>query len=193
MLEEKLNEAVQEWEQDIDQKADRLEDKELLDEFYEIWAEDNFVMQQHKVILMNSFFSASFALFEYQLTWLCNDVKRDKGSAFSVKDLKNSFTERVKVYLKKLEVSFPSDSPEWKEINYYQEIRNKIMHEGGYVSSEWEKLKDAQANGIINSSRDDLQLELTLPFCQKASNDFEKFLKKVIGPRKKVEKKSFSG
>lgn len=192
LLDGKLVEAVQEWEQAIDQGAEEIEDKESLNEYYDVWAGDNFVMQQHKIILLNSFFSTSFALFEHHLTWLCNELQQRSGSAFSVKDLKNSFTERVKTYFRKLNFAFPSDSREWNEITFYQEIRNKIMHEGGFVSSNWEGLDNAQMRGIVNSGDDGLQVELTFDFCQKATKDFEQFLKKVVRSRKREENKTSS-
>ena len=65
---------------------------------------------------MNSFFMASFALFEHQLIRLCGRVRRRQGSPFSVNQFKYSLTERAKLYLTKLGVPFPIGTPEWSEI-----------------------------------------------------------------------------
>ena len=79
---------MREWTKDIDQKAQNLEDEDIADQFYEMWAEDMFIMDQHKVILMNSFLTFSFALFEHHLTTLCGHAQRRRCIPFSVGDLK---------------------------------------------------------------------------------------------------------
>ena len=179
LLEPQWAEVVTDWKHTIDQQAQQIEDDDQRDEFYHFYLDDYRDMQQHKIILMNSFFTASFALFEYHLTWLCSHVQQRHGIPFSMNDLKHSLTERAKSYLKKLGVPFPSDAPEWKEIIKYQEIRNKIMHEGGYISCEWGNFSYAQDSGIVGSAEISQQLELTRSFCEKALNDFERFLLRV--------------
>lgn len=174
LLEPYLAEVVHDWGQELDRQARQIDDEEQRDEFYHFHIDDYHDMTQHRVILMNSFFTASFALFEYHLTWLCGHVQQSRDIPFSVNDLKYSLTNRAKSYLTKLCIPFPSDAPEWQEINRYQEIRNKIMHEGGFVSDTWGNYSYADANGIVNAPAE--RLELTRPFCEKALKDFERFL-----------------
>ena len=171
------------WEQTIEQEHDEVQ-RETFREFHE---DEYYDFQQIKAILLNSFFTASYALFEHHLTRLCQSAKRRRKTPFSVDDLKGPLTKRAKVYLTKLEVSFPSNTPEWSKINgAYREIRNKIVHNGGVVSKEWNHFADANALGIIEPSEvppDSLEppryIKVTRKFCCKAYNDFVNFLLKV--------------
>lgn len=177
LLEPYLGEVVDSWGHELDRQARQIEDEEQRDEFYHSHLDDYHNLQRHSVILMNSFFLASFALFEYHLTWLCDHAQQRHDNPFSVNDLKYSLDQRVKLYLTKLDIPFPSDAPEWPEINRYKEIRNKIIHESGYVSCSWKAYSYAESKGIVDTRTD--QLELTRPFCEKALNDFERFLLRV--------------
>ena len=117
------------------------------------------------VILMNSFFSASFALFANQLLRMCRSAQRHSGSRFSVRDLRSSSpTDRAKTYLQRLGVAFPADTEEWHEITRNREIRNKIMHEGGDLPStgvlatsksgtHWEPRDQGLDGGLVSSLR----------------------------------------
>ena len=175
LLEPQLDDVVRDWELAIQEQAEQIDDDKR-DEFYEFLSDEYHDMEHHRSILTNSFFTASFALFEYHLTWLCSHVQQRHNNPFSVNDLKYSLTNRVKSYLKKLGVPFPDNAPEWKDIIKYQEIRNKIMHEGGNVSCEWAHLKYAECNGIVSNGGEPQKLELTRSFCEKATGDFERFL-----------------
>ena len=191
LLEPYLDEVVQDWTQEVDRQAREIEDEEQRDEFYHFHTDDYHVMQQHRIILMNSLFSASFALFEYHLTWLCDHVQQRHDNPFSVNEFKYSLTERVNSYLTKLDIPFPSEAPEWQDVKRYQEIRNKIMHEGGHVSRGWDNFTYAESHGIVDTHAE--QLALTRPFCEKALNDFERFLLKVSrATRQTVKRRSDS-
>lgn len=171
---------------DIDQMLDR-EDDEARREFLRERNEDYYTdFYQFKTILLNSFFTASYALFEHHLTRLCQSAERRRKTPFSVDDLKGSITERAKAYLTKLEIAFPSDTLEWNSINGYTATRNKIVHAGGVVSKEWNNFDYAKARGIIEPSEvppDSLEppryIKVTRPFCDEACDDFMNFLLKV--------------
>ena len=132
LVEPHLENTLRDWEQAIEQQAQQIDDEEARDEFYEFHSDEYHERLEFRGILMNSFFSASFALFENQLIRICRSAQRNGGSPFSVKDL-GSFppTDRAKTYLQKLGVPFPADTAKWQEITDYREVRNKIMHEGG--------------------------------------------------------------
>ena len=179
LTETQLDEFVHNWQEALDQEAEKIEDEYAKDDFYHFYLDEHHDLLQHKTFLMNSFFAASFTLFEHQLTWLCDHVQRRNESPFSVKDLKYSLMRRAKFYLTKFEITFPSDAPEWSEIGKYQEIRNKIVHEGGYISSEWNHYPFVQQNGLVSDSGGEHRLELTRAFCEKATKDFEQFLAKL--------------
>ena len=178
VMETQLDEFVHDWQEDLNQKAEQLDERER-DEFLHIYLDEQYDMQQHRTILMNSFFTASFALFEHQLTWRCDYVQRRQESPFSVKDLKGSLMQRAKSYLTRFDIQFPSNEPEWSEINKYQKVRNMIVHAGGYVSSGWDLYRFVDQNGIVKENWGELRLELNRAFCEKAANDFERFMLKV--------------
>ena len=65
------------------------------------------------------------------------------------------------------------------------QIRNKITHEGGYVSSEWKSFEFAETNELVSSSGYSQSLELTRAFCEEALDNFERFLLQVSHATKK--------
>ncbi len=85
-----------------------------------------------------------------------------------------------------LSFEFPSDAPEWKEIHqYYGKIRNKIVHEGGHLSrrkpSDRNLIDYAKKESIVwkwsmDPKEESLALELTRPYCEKAIDNFERFM-----------------
>ena len=180
-LEPQLGEAISDWQQALDKEAETIDDKLERENFYEFYIDEYQDFEQHQVVLVNSFFTASCALFEYHLTRLCDLVQRRSGTPFSLKDFRGSFTSKAKDYLEKLDVSFPKDAPEWPEVKRYQEIRNKIMHEGAIVSSGWDNYEYADRKGVINDYlKWTPRLELTREFCDEVVGVFERFLRKVI-------------
>ena len=180
VLEPRLDEAVRAWEEAVGREAQEIEDEIQRDQFIDAYIDDFQEFQQHQVMLVNSFFTASWALFEYQLTKLCDLVQSRSTTQFSVKDLRGSFTRAASEYLAKLGVSFPGGDPEWSEIGRYRDIRNKIMHRGGIVSSRWGNYGYANARDLVNQSGGTLRLELTRSFCEEATQNFERFLRRVL-------------
>ena len=129
---------------------------------------------------MNSFFLASFALFENQLMRICRRAQRNCGNSSSVKDLRSpSPTDRAKKYLRKLGVEFPAETSEWQEITKYREIRNKIAHEGGVLPLQGHIADFAKSKQIVTAWGGNLNLELTRPFCDDALSRFRRFLLEV--------------
>ena len=161
--------------------SQQLEERQK-DEFHDFYFGELHVMQQHEALLMNSFFVASFSLLEFQLTRLCNRIQKRLQSPFSVDDLKgsNAITDRAKLYTTKLDIPFPKDTPEWASIKEYQDIRNKITHNGGYVVLNWRRLDSAKIKGIVASNWDEHRLELTKEFCNEALDNFQKFMLEAI-------------
>ncbi len=160
----------------MDQQAQQIHDEEQRKIFYESQQDVYDEFQQYQDILLNSFFSTSFALFERQLAIICNFAKEVTKSKSSAKDLgSRDYLNNVKIYLKKRGVQFPGNTPEWNKVRIYQGIRNKIMHAGGYVHYDWKYSNDAKSMGIISGGGFE-RLKLTRPICEEAVNNFEKFL-----------------
>ena len=180
LVEPHLESTLRDWEHVIEQQAQEIDDEDARDEFYEFHSDEYHERLEFKSIMMNSFFSASFALFENQLIGICQSVQRDSGSPFSVKDLGSSSpTNRAKTYLHKLGVLFPTDGSEWQDITSYREIRNKIMHEGGELPLHGHVTDFAKAKQIVSPRAGSPKLELTRPFCDVALGNMRRFLLQV--------------
>ena len=179
LLESLLTESLDEFQMDMTATASLEEDEALRESLFDFLRDQEERGEQYKGILFNSFFSASFALFESKMMLICSQVKRDVGSQFSVGDMRGgSHLGRAKMYLEKLGVDFPAQGSDWKEINTFQKIRNKIMHEGGSVSKSLELMKYAEERQIL-SSWSGGELELNRQFCEEAIDNLEQFLVSV--------------
>ena len=175
-VESYLTDIVDKWHQ----QAQGIEDEEERKFFYEVREDAYSDICEYHDILLNSFFSTSLALFEHQLVRLCDSAQRREKTPFSVKDLgSRNYMDNAKTYLKRLDVKFPADTSEWSNIRIYQEIRNKIIHEGGYVPCRWGHFDYAKKKGIISNGGIRLRLELTRQICEEAVRDFEKFIMMV--------------
>lgn len=179
IVEPYLDDLASNWEQEMNRQAQHIEDAEYRRIFYESHEDIYDEFQQYQVILLNSFFTASFALFERQLMMLCSFAKQSSGTPCSVRDLgSRDYTNNAKVYLKRLGVNFPSDKLEWSRIRTYQRIRNKVMHGGGYINHDWKYFSDAKNIGVISGHGSE-QVKLTRSICEEAVNNFEKILMMV--------------
>ena len=177
ILDPHLEKTLQDWQQAVEQQAQQIDDDDARNDFYEFHSDEYLEHMEFRVILMNSFFSASFALFENQLMRICQSAKRKSGSPFAVKDLGSpSPTDRAKTYLKKLGIEFPADSQGWQQITKYREIRNKILHEGANLPDEGHLSDFARAKQIVSTWGGSLNLELTRRFCDDAARDMKRFL-----------------
>lgn len=176
LLDPHLEEAIDYWQQDVERQAQLIDDEDTRREFLEFHSDEYHEQMEFRVILMNSFFVASFASFENQLMRICMHAKRNSGSPFSVTDLRSSSpTENAKKYLKKLGIEFPADSEEWQKITKYRQIRNKIMHEGARLRANIDEnnlIKFAKGNQIHSGG----SLELTRVFCDEALVTMKQFL-----------------
>ena len=174
LMKPRIEETIQAWQQEVDGELERIKDPESKDVFLDLSIDEFHELSELRALLMNSFFSASYALFEHQLTKICEIARKYAESPFSVDDLKHSPLERAKQYLTILGVHFPSDTLAWRQIRTYQEIRNKLMHEGGSVSCRWKHFRYCKEKGIIDRDYAP-RLVLTQDFCHKALNDMKDF------------------
>ena len=193
-LERRVNEALCEWNHTLEQKALLFSEELPPDTIADIFSDEYFDQMQFKTIVMNSFFSASFTLFESHLLEICKEVQTRYKSPFSMKDLKGSSSiDRTKAYFNGMSIPFPNNSQEWGEICRYREIRNCLVHEGGsfLVAPQLKNFNKytglasyAKDKGIVSADRIDskvelLRIKITRTFCEAAFKDFEKFLLKL--------------
>ncbi len=185
ILERHVEQDFRDWQQAINQEAQQIEDEDQRQDFYDFHMDEYNDQEQFKVILMNSFFVACFALFEEQLMQVCRRLQKARKSPCSVSDLgSRSPTERTKKYCTKLGIEFPRNAREWSEIARYKEIRNKIVHAGGEFAAEWTTASYAKSKGVVSSwkigpERELTKLKLTRPFCREAIGNFKRFLLKL--------------
>ena len=155
-------------------QSDVAEEKFFGDDYYEEWG----TQVRLKGILMNTFFAGAYALFEYHLIKICKLAQRRRNFPLSLKDLRRPILESVQKYLKGLDGISLTNTKEWPRIKKYSDIRNRIMHSGGYIvgqNSDFDNF--AEAHGIVSHELiSGPSLELTPEFCRKALDDFERFL-----------------
>ncbi len=182
LVEPHLDKTLRDWEQAIEEQAQQIDDEDARNDFYEFHSDEYNEHLEFRTIFMNSFFSASFALFENQLWRICKRAQRISGSHSSMGDRgSSSFIDSTKKNLRKLGVDFPANTPEWQKITMYRKIRNKIMHGGGILTpkDDINMRKFAKANQIIPTWGEIANLELTRPFCDDALKVFRRFLLEV--------------
>ena len=182
-IEPYLTELTTNWNQEIEDKAQEIEDEDERSQFHAFSADDYENFHQFNVILANSFFSTAYFFFEHSLMRMCQRSKTIHKCPFSVMDIKSRTNlDRAKKYMKRLGIQFPSDAPEWTDIKRYNKIRNAIAHSGGIVLPNWRacELEFIEEKGILVGADTNPRLELTRSFCDEALNTFQQFLLKVV-------------
>ena len=177
IMQAQLTYFLEDAEEELKEKFQQLEEHDK-DGLYDFYIDDLHELRQHETLLMNSFFVASFSLLEHQLNRFCRNIRMRLACSFSVSDLRGSSTDRARSYATKLGVPFPKDTPEWREIRKYQDIRNKITHTGGYVTSNWNRFGFVRTKKLVDTSEQQqlYHVELTKEFCDEALDNFERFM-----------------
>lgn len=139
--------------------------------------------------LRNSFFVSLYSFFENQLINECRSRKSD-DLLIEYKDIRGvDEIERVmKYFTKVLRIDFPSNTPEWQEIQCYRLIRNCIVHAQGKVyelkgEKEQSKLRGyVEKKGNLTFAEHTEKLYLKEGFCEEACNTIERFLMMKLYP-----------
>ena len=179
-----VDKNLEDWEQETDRIAQGMSSELERQEFYEFYSDDHSDQEEFIVITMNSLFLASYGLYERELNRFCERAAR-KAKNQNVRSRR--YLKGVKDYLRGLGVKFPANTSEWRRIDNYRLIRNKIAHAGGLLdpgkeSNEKDKkevkriISFALKHGVIAEWGGVQQLELNRTFCENALNDFEKSL-----------------
>lgn len=180
-LETLFEDEFRNWDDAVETRAQKIPDETDRQEFYDYMSEDYFERLAFRHILLNSFFAASFAMFEHRLCQHCYHIQNYLQSSCSVDDLRiSSRMDRADKYLRGLGVPFPNKSNLWKEIKRYQEMRNRIMHEGGRIRPTEELYRYARKHGIVSPHDGLHEIRLTKDFCDQAVDSMKKFLLEAI-------------
>ena len=172
-----LQEELQEWEESWRDTAAHVEDEMTRAELELFLCDEHEERQEFQSILVNSFFAASFALFEHELVGFSERARRASNNPFSAQDLRpSSPTEQVKKYLNTLGIDFPGTSQEWNEITKFRDIRNRIMHEGGRLRDSDPLAEYAHKKDLLATGGNRVKLALSSTFYEEAVATMETFL-----------------
>ena len=94
-------------------------------------------------LLLNSLFIACLAHFEHHLFALASILESRKESKIMINDITGNGIYRYRKYCDLVgEISAASENENWKEIENYQKLRNKIIHGGGIILNDPSKSKN---------------------------------------------------
>ena len=179
LLDPQLDSLLRQRKQVLIEAAESTEVEAVQEEIYGLLYDEDNRGEKFKNILFNSFFMASFALFENKLRTICQRAQTAMVSPFSVDDIgPRSILDSAKTYLTRLGVDFPAQDSDWQVIKNYAGIRNKLMHKGGLLSESGELTAYALSKQIV-SDRNGGELVLTRSFCEEAVNNLEGFVLRV--------------
>ena len=189
-MDEHVGQKHQELRRELDNIAARLTDAEERDAFNDYRVEEYLELEHSKRILMHSLFVASVSLFEFRFFHICERAKRLSRNPIGVTDLGQFSMQKAKLYLDRLGVEVPAASAEWRDANIFQQIRNRIVHQGGFVDPTSNVADYARNHRIAldlqahlptvgNSVQQPLQLELTQSFCRGAFDTLAELLIQV--------------
>jgi len=134
-------------------------------------------------ILRKSFVVSLYSFLEHRLIEECwsrkgNDILLNPSDIRGI--------DRARVYLTKvLRVNFPSDSPEWEEIQSIRRLRNCIVHNHGKCDGDkFKSLRDyvAQNSDTLSLSGD--EIVLSGEFCEQALHAVGKFVQRLSAVNK---------
>jgi hypothetical protein len=153
-LDDKFIESVRKHEENEDDEFHEDEDYDEDDSFirsirsYSFFQEDSYRYAiEFPNIMRTSLFYSCFAFLENYLLFVCKNVKSKKNLGLDISDIKHNGIEKAQVYLKKVVgLNFPDQSVEWNHIRKCNKIRNILIHNGGLIDSNNEKLlKDIES------------------------------------------------
>ena len=179
LLDEELQARLSEREEGLREASESAESLAMQIDLEMVIADEGIEGEKFRSILFNSFFAASFALFEHKLSTICLQVQGASGTPFTVNDMRTS--SRLygpKSYLERLGIDFPAQGSDWQEITTYQKLRNSIMHHGGEIPEGSDLLEYAEKQGIA-SSWNGRELQMTRVFCEEAMTTLAGFLLKL--------------
>ena len=178
LLDQELHSRLRERREVLEEAIDSTQDEAIQIELDLIISDEGVEGEKFKSILFNSFFVASFALFEHKLSIICEGAQKTSGTPFSVDD-RGLNMARAKTYLQKIGVEVPVQDSGWQGITNYRELRNKIMHDGAVLSDKKGLLKYAETRDIASSWGGRVMVGITRPFCEEAIDNLAQFLLKL--------------
>lgn len=149
---------------------------------YDLYIIDRF--QSFSAMLRSSFFVNIYSFFEIKLIEECS-LRKSEEIQLSLSELAGQDNiDKANIYFKKvLKLDFPSNTPEWEEIQNYQLLRNCIVHCQGRLD-KIKKLDHQKIRAYI-TRQEHISLmgdyiDLSKEFCLEACTTIESFLQKML-------------
>lgn len=129
-------------------------------------------------ILRKSFLVSLYSFLEH---WLLEQCYRRKGDNVLIgpSDIRGeNAIDRARIFLTKiLRIDFPSDRPEWEEIQNIRRLRNCIVHDNGRCNGDkHKKLRDYVARNSPSLSVSDNEVVVSSEYCQRSLRTIGKFI-----------------
>ncbi|MBI4738819.1 hypothetical protein HY772_04620 [Candidatus Woesearchaeota archaeon] len=160
----------------LDEEGESFEEEKLVEE-EEFLADKLSSFQEMFDVWQRSYFTTMYSFLESELIKECLHQKSD-NVLLTLADLSGqNEIDKVKIYFTKvLKIPFPSNTPEWQEIQNYRMLRNCIVHNRGRVDDD----KNRRLQDYI-TQQENLRLSsgnviLSKSFCLEASNTIKTFL-----------------
>lgn len=136
-------------------------------------------------LLRSSFLVSLYSYLETRLVNECRQSQQDNPSIkLSFDDINGrNIIKKAETYLVKvLDTSFPFDTdPHWKEIHWYNQIRNCIVHKEGKVfDKELKKYIESRSDISLEKAFGNVYLILSNSFCEKALSTISAFLTSLL-------------
>ena len=187
-IDEHIQSDFDEFIAELNEQADNIEDEQVREEFFLIHLIDDQDFEYHKQLFLRSLFVASVSLFEYRFLKICLVAQQKSGNPIGILDLGTFNLAKTKVYLTKLGVDVPAQGVEWHNAQRFYQIRNAIVHKGGFIQSKGDLADFAMQKGIIrkpafirpSKNQDaEIKLELTRASCGEALDTLKRLLFQV--------------
>jgi len=162
------------YDHQVDEQAQRIDDEKSRDEFYEFSGEQHFnYTETFPRILLNSFHVMAYSLLESEIISLANLVGRKQSQIFEVSDFGGrNYLGSASRYINKLTNIKVQDFRSWNSIDDGRHLRNTVVHSNGIITNQ--HIFDlARSHDFIDSSTIDFaslrtieRLSITYEYCQ---------------------------
>jgi hypothetical protein len=165
----------------IEIDRDRTTMEEESEEDYSLQNPADLMISGFTNFLRKSFFLYLFSFLESNLVQQCRSRAEKQAILLSLSDIAGgSVMDKARTYFTKvLGVYFPSDTPEWREIQNYRRLRNCIVHSRGTLKDDHDPLRVyVVSRNSLNS--DEGEIILGKEFCEEACVTVTNFLNQLF-------------
>ena len=173
VTEQRLEDELDNFEKRPDQTAKEYSEQERR-EYFEFMSDEYWKYKDdHPQIVRQSFFLQAYFSFEHLLNDIC---KMQQNLQLSLKDINGQGLERAKLYISKvIGLPNPFNNHLWRQIQYYNTVRNLYVHNAGEFDVNNNKHRLAKDNlNYISVNRSE-EFILEKEFCIEVIETFRLF------------------